>query len=224
MIFNILKHIKIPVREQFRKIYNKFREFTMIPEDEYIRNLLLAEQVVGIEGSIVECGVWRGGMIAGIASIFGLKRSYYLFDSFEGLPAAAEIDGIAAIKWQSEKDSPLYFDNCKAEMEFAEKAMALSLSSTEKVFYVKGWFNETLTTENFNENISLLRLDADWYESTMTCLEFFFPKVVPGGLIIIDDYHMWEGCSKAVHDYLSRNNCTERISQFENKTAFILKK
>jgi O-methyltransferase len=224
MKFNILKQKKISDADQFRKVYNKFCEFTMIPEEEYIRNLFLAKQVSEIEGAIVECGVWRGGMIAGLASVFGLKKSYYLFDSFEGLPTAEKIDGMAAIQWQSEKYSPLYFDNCKAEMSFAENAMSISLPSTEKVFYVKGWFNKTLNTENFNDNIALLRLDADWYESTMSCLEFFFPKVVSGGLIIIDDYHMWEGCSKAVHDYLSQNNCTERISQFENRTAFILKK
>lgn len=208
----------------FLKTFNKFKDYTMIPEDEYIRNLQLAKQVDDLEGVVVECGVWRGGMIAGIAFILDSKKKYYLFDSFEGLPPAKPNDGIGATKWQSETDSPVYFDNCKAEITFAQTAMKMALNSMDDVHIVKGWFSETLVDKNFNEKISLLRLDGDWYDSTMECLEFFFPKVILGGLIIIDDYHFWEGCSKAVHDYLSNHKSFERISQFDDRTAFIRKK
>jgi hypothetical protein len=45
----------------------------------------------------------------------------------------------------------------------------------------------------------------------MICLEYLFPKVIKGGLIILDDYHVWDGCSKALHDYLSKYKCSERI-------------
>ncbi|MEO8414423.1 MAG: TylF/MycF/NovP-related O-methyltransferase [Ginsengibacter sp.] len=80
-----------------------------------------------------------------------------------------------------------------------------------------------MNEKNFNSKIAVLRLDGDWYESTMSCLKFLFPKVVPGGMIIIDDCHIWEGCTKAVHDYLSNFERPERICQFENKTAYIIK-
>lgn len=204
-------------------IFKRFSDYTMIPKDEYLRNLALAEKTVNTKGTIVECGVWRGGMIAGIAAIHGKDREYYLFDSFEGLPEVKGIDGKDALEWQSDTTSPYYFDNCKAEIGFAQQAMLKALGSDEHTHFIKGWFIETLNEGNFDAPISLLRLDGDWYDSTMACLEYLFPKVVPGGMIIIDDYYTWEGCAKAVHDYLSRNARSERICQFNNRTAYIIK-
>lgn len=225
MKFGLLKLKYIYRLMQFGKLYKRFSEYTMIPEDEYIRNLFLAKKAETVEGVIVECGVWRGGMIGGIAKLLGPQKKYYLFDSFDGLPLAKDIDGEEAFKWQSEKESSYYFDNCKAEIDFAQKVMNLALGKiSNNTFFIKGWFNETMNEDNFNESISLLRLDGDWYESTMTCLNFLFPKVVTGGIIIIDDYHTWEGCTKAIHDYLSKNNRPERICQFENRTAYLIKR
>ena len=54
----------------------------------YIANLVLSGRAAGVPGAIVECGTWKGGMIAGIASLLGASREYYLYDSFEGLPPA----------------------------------------------------------------------------------------------------------------------------------------
>jgi len=81
--------------------------------------------VQGIAGSVVECGVWRGGMIAGLSRILGSRR-YFLFDSFEGLPPAKPIDGQAAIDYQRNTTSPTYYDNCAAPSEFAVRAMQLA--------------------------------------------------------------------------------------------------
>ncbi len=183
----------------------------MITRNEYVECLSLITQVKKLPGCIVECGVWRGGMMAGMAEVLGPKRHYYLFDSFEGLPPAKEIDGQAAIEWQKDTKSPGYYDNCKAEMEWAEKAMKKSGAANYKL--VKGWFDNTVPTYKLDEPIALLRLDADWYDSTMVCLEHFFPKVAKGGLIILDDYYVWDGCSKALHDYLSKNKRPERIHE-----------
>src|SRR6187399_2470340 len=105
-----------------RRIYEKFREFTMIESDTYAGNLSLASKVTGVSGCVVECGVWRGGMSAGLATILGADRNYFLFDSFEGLPPAKEIDGDAALNWQLNKESPNYYDNCTAGEEYARRA------------------------------------------------------------------------------------------------------
>jgi O-methyltransferase len=226
----MVRIIYIRIRNYFRfrktlleyNLYRKYSKFTMIPVEEYIRNLILAKRIKEIKGCIVECGVWRGGMIAGISEILGNQRNYYLFDSFEGLPIAKEIDGKSALAWQADKTAYGYYDNCKAEIKYAKEAM--QFSKNEKVHITKGWFNETLSHTQIIEPIALLRLDADWYESTMQCLDNLFDKVVPNGLIIIDDYYVWDGCSKACHDYLSKNNRSERIFQFQGKTAFIIKK
>jgi O-methyltransferase len=204
---NYLKRLKDI--SKYSSVYRKYKEFTMLSQKEYIECLSLTAQFKNIEGCIIECGVWRGGMIGGIANVIGKDRNYYLFDSFEGLPKAKEIDGHSAIEWQKDVNSPGYYDNCKAEMEWAEKAMKKSGAENYKL--VKGWFNETIPDYPIKEPIAVLRLDGDWYDSTMTCLEGFFNKVAKGGLIIIDDYYVWDGCSKALHDYLSKNQRSERI-------------
>ena len=90
-------------RRNLLAVYEKYAAFTMIPQSEYLLNLQLAETAGGIEGAVVECGVWRGGMIAGIAEVLGSSRDYILCDSFQGLPKAQPIDGAAALTWQSDK-------------------------------------------------------------------------------------------------------------------------
>lgn len=187
----------------------------MIPEKEFIQNLELTTQFKKVQGIVVECGVWRGGMSAAIADVLGSERSYYLFDSFAGLPPAKSIDGEGAIAWQNNKSSETYYDNCSAEMKWAQEAMSLSAGKNTCII-IKGWFNETLSKFDPNEKIAVLRLDGDWYDSTMECLNSLYPKVNSGGLIIIDDYYLWDGCAKAVHDYLSKNEIPARIKQFNN--------
>jgi O-methyltransferase len=205
----------------FHKIHNRFSTYTMISSMQYADNLALCKTIIPLKGDIVECGVWRGGMIAGISFLLGNNRHYYLFDSFEGLPKVSEKDGAEAKAWQNDSSSSSYYDNCSAEQDFAKKAM--SLANTKNYSLIKGWFNETLPLFNKTDAIALLRLDGDWYESTMICLKHLFPKVVTGGIIIIDDYYTWEGCTKAVHDYLSEHQRTEKIQQSSNGVCYIIK-
>lgn len=209
------KSTKIPAH-----LYRKYKTFTMLPQITFNDNLQICREFENVNGSIVECGVWCGGMIAGIAEMLGNKHDYLLFDSFEGLPAAKEIDGISALNWQKKINDPSYYDNCKADITFAETAMRLSNAVNYKIF--KGWFSETIPNCNV-EKIAILRLDADWYDSTMECLMYLFPKVVRGGCIIIDDYYTWSGCSKAVHDYLSLNKLDMRIYQKNNRVCYLVK-
>lgn len=203
--------MKIPLSsERVQEIYTKYRDFTMIPSDVYALNLDLCYQEAPEHGCIVECGVWRGGMAAGISDVLP-GRCTYLFDSFEGLPPAKEIDGKAALDWQAQKDGPAYFDNCRAEQHFAQRAMAMSRAGSVDI--MAGWFSDTVPSFVSPEPIAVLRLDGDWYDSTMVCLESLYPHVMSGGLIIIDDYYAWDGCARAVHDYLSRHGIVDRIRQ-----------
>jgi O-methyltransferase len=201
--------------------YRMMREYTMITSYLYMKNLALAARFKNVKGAIVECGTWRGGMIAGIARTLGNDRQYFLYDSFEGLPPAREIDGVTAMEWQADKTSKKYYDNCKAEMSFAESAMKLSGASHYQIH--KGWFNDTLPGYESKNIIAVLRLDGDWYDSTMECLNNLYRYVVPGGLIIIDDYHTWDGCTRAVHDFISKNNLPVRICQYDNTLCYWVK-
>lgn len=202
--------------------FQRLSQYTMVPSAAFIENLKLAEKVATIQGCVVECGVWRGGQIAGIASVLGKHRRYYLFDSFEGLPPATDKDGEAAINWQRDSESPGFHDNCTATEDWAAKAMHIAGCTDFQL--VKGWFSSTVPNFDFPEPIALLRLDGDWYDSTMVCLSHLFPRVLPGGMIIIDDYHAWDGCSKALHDYLSAHDRSERILQFNNSVCYLIKR
>ncbi len=209
--------------EKYTQLYEKYQNYTMVSKKAFINNLkLVAEKLPpSPSGDIVECGVWRGGMIAAISEVIGSHRSYYLYDSFEGLPDAQDIDGLAAKQWQKNTNSKYYHDNCRAEQAYAEKAM--QLAHAPHCFFKKGWFEQTIPQAQFSDGISLLRLDADWYDSTMICLKYLYPQIVNKGLIIIDDYYTWEGCAKAVHDYLSTQASTSRVHQFHDTIAYIIK-
>lgn len=202
-------------------VYSRFSDETLVRLGDYCANLRLARLFRHLSGAIVECGTWKGGMIAGLACVFGPARRYCLFDSFEGLPAAKEIDGEAARRWQADTRSPEYYDNCRASLEDAERAMRRAGVPNAKI--VKGWFDETLSRSVIPEGIALLRMDADWYDSTRCILDNLFHQVVPGGCVIVDDYHCWDGCARAVHDFLSREKRPERIRTFNDRVAFLVK-
>lgn len=195
----------------YRRIFNKYRDFTMVPEKIFLHNLQIAETVQAVEGCVIECGVWRGGMIAGLAELLGNQREYFLFDSFEGLPAAQAIDGPKALAWQADVNARAYYNNCAAPIEIARNVMRDSGAS--QVTFVAGWFRDTLPAFKPPTPIALLRLDGDWYESTMLALTHLYPHIAAKGLIIVDDYYTWDGCSRAVHEFLARESSTWRIRQ-----------
>src|SRR6267378_562747 len=122
----------------------KYGSFTMIPPAVFVANLATAQKYSDVPGCVVECGVWRGGMIAGMAEVLGPDRRYVLFDSFEGLPPAQAIDGTSAQAWQANTNAAGYHDNCRAEMAHAERAMRLAGATRAEL--VKGWFDQTVPT------------------------------------------------------------------------------
>lgn len=205
----------------YNSLYIKYSEFTMLPQDTFVSNLDLCNQFSNVEGDIVECGVWRGGMAASLAEVMGKTRKIHLFDSFEGLPPAKEIDGKEALAWQADINSVGYYNNCAADESFV--IAALKIANHENYRLYKGWFQHTLDGYQ-GEEIAILRLDADWYDSVKECLVKLFPQVAAGGIVVIDDYYTWDGCAKAVHDYLAEMRSASRIYQWNNQIAYIIKK
>jgi O-methyltransferase len=205
-------------RVQYRTLFAKYREFTMVSPGAFAANCAVAAGQVSVEGCVIECGVWRGGMSAALAEIMGPERPYYLLDSFEGLPPATAKDGAAAVEWQRSKASPWYHDNCRAEQSYARRAMALS--PARRVEYVQGWFEETLPSFKPTAPIALLRLDADWYDSTKVCLRHLMPSMAPNGVVLVDDYYSWEGCARAIHEFLaSEDGNGWRVVQRDNSVC-----
>ena len=206
---------------KYSLLFKKYRPYTMIPESEFITNLDLCNHFKDLRGDFVECGVWRGGMCAAVAELLGPRRKVHLFDSFQGLPGAKDIDGKEAIAWQKDTTSAGYYDNCRAEESFALQAMKLASHNNYQVH--RGWFDQTVPQFG-NHPIAILRLDGDWYDSILVCLDHLFPNVVQGGIVLLDDYYTWDGCTKAVHDYLSRIKSPSRVHQWNNQVAYIIKK
>jgi O-methyltransferase len=194
---------------------------TMVPEDALAFTWSEAVRLAASEvrGDFVECGVWKGGCSFGMALaqrnlLKDARRPVWMFDSFEGLPPATPRDGCAALAYQQNTDAPEYLDNCRAEYpEVNARALELGLSTTECKI-VPGWFDQTLPfhVQALEERrISLLRIDADWFEPVLFVLETLGPLVSENGVIIVDDYYVWDGCARAVHAYLARNDLSWRI-------------
>lgn len=206
------------------RLWRKFRSLTMVPKKRFFDNLFLARYYTQRNnlsgGCYVECGTWAGGTSFSIMSACRSIKQWYFFDSFEGLPTAGPKDG-AHVK-EKQKSGRLLHNNNMADYETFVKNLEKTRRGDQKVKVHKGWFNETLPTSAPTMPISILRLDGDWYDSIMVCLEHLFDKVVQGGLIIIDDYYDNNGCSRAVHDFLSRRSSVQRIRQSAKGIAYII--
>jgi len=164
-----------------------------------------------IKGNLVECGVAQGGA----AALMGLvafennenSRKLWLFDSYEGLPETSEKDFSSENKKSAGKFiRPLSQGSCLGTYEQVENLLFSKLNMKRKnIKMVKGWFKNTLPEyKNKIDKISVLRIDADWYESTKCCLENLYDNVVKNGFIIIDDYGTCFGAKKAVDEFLEK--------------------
>ncbi|HEX7005629.1 MAG TPA: TylF/MycF/NovP-related O-methyltransferase [Alphaproteobacteria bacterium] len=198
-------------------LWRRNAAITMIPRDAYIGNLFLVSRALRdpalAGGCIVECGTWRGGMSCGLLAVGGIGREYHFFDSFEGLPPAGALDGARAVAWQAEPGAPKLNNNCAATYDEVSRNLARAALRGQRYEIHRGWFQDTLPAFPRDKPIAVLRLDGDWYDSTMVCLDYLFDKVMPGGIILLDDYLHWEGCTRAVHDFLASRKAAEGIRQ-----------
>ena len=173
-----------------------------------IANLVAATKYVNnleIQGAFVECGVWRGGS----AMAFCLSnleqgvntRELFLLDTYEGFSQVNEVDfEISNGKMASDllKIDTNYL--CYANLDDVKIGMQETKYPTDKIHYLVGdVINTDLTL--LPKEIAILRLDTDYYESTKWELENLFPLLVPGGVLIIDDYDHWNGCRQACDEY-----------------------
>ncbi len=179
---------------------------------ERIYSLIEATKYIvkkGIEGDIVECGVWRGGSVMAIIKVLqamgSSDRKIYLYDTFEGMtePGAEDVSvhGSLAKKLldeneKSEKDTIWAYSG----IEVVKKNVYSMGYHPEKIHFVQGRVEDTIPAIK-PDKISLLRLDTDWYESTKHELEHLFPGLSRGGVLILDDYGHWKGARKATDEY-----------------------
>lgn len=167
-----------------------------------------------IPGAIVECGVWKGGsMMAAAKTLLRLEHSdrhLYLFDTFEGmpLPGAADVSfsGTPAQEmFERTRTAQDRSDWCAASLQEVRAVMQATGYDSDKIHFVQGKVEETIP-DAAPEQIALLRLDTDWYESTHHELLHLYPRLASGGVLILDDYGYWMGARKATDEFLAQNN------------------
>jgi O-methyltransferase len=162
-----------------------------------------------IPGDIVECGVWRGGnMLIAKELCKGapLPRKFYLYDTFTGMAAPTGADvtmsGEPAEKTFRARERADYTDWVYASLDDVRGNFRDAGLLDDAAVFVKGKVEDTLRdAANLPGAIALLRLDTDFYESTKAELETLYPRLVPGGVLIVDDYGHWQGARKAVDEY-----------------------
>lgn len=166
-----------------------------------------------VPGAIVECGVWKGGSMMVVAhTLLDLGRSdidLYLFDTFEGMVEPTERDadwrGMRADALLAEEpDREGSFIWARARLDQVEAAMRSVSYPNARTHLVKGRVEETIPAQA-PDKIALLRLDTDWYESTKHELVHLYPRLAPGGVLIIDDYGWWRGAGEATDEYFREN-------------------
>lgn len=174
-----------------------------------------------VDGDFLELGVARGGCAALMGkTIFDKdepecpQRNLWLFDSFEGLPdpTADDYDDVKG-EGTGEHVHVLTQGSCLGTLEEVKGLMLdIMRFPADRIIFVKGWFQDTIPVYREKiQNIALLRVDGDWYESTKCCLEGLYDKVVLGGAVIIDDYASCYGCQKAVDEFISKRKLKVQI-------------
>jgi hypothetical protein len=207
-----------------KEVVEKVKSHTMTNPERIVSLIRAVEYIEknDIEGSVVECGVWKGGSM--MAALLALKnknntnREAYLFDTYEGMSEPKDYDqsyrnesAIEAYKAKSEYWNRI---KCLSNIEEVHFNVASTEYPAQNIHFVKGKVEDTIPDVLPNK-IAILRLDTDWYESTLHELQHLYPKLVEGGVLIIDDYGHWQGCRKAVDEYFEAHNIKMYLSRID---------
>jgi O-methyltransferase len=201
----------------FQKVLlKKVRPYTMT-SDARVAVLESAVRHVAAQnypGAFVECGVARGGSTMAMAYTLielGIyDRDIYLYDTFEGMPEPDDVDRgrfgePAGRSWRKRRDETGRSTWINHGLDEVRANLAETGYPDDRLHFVKGKVEETLATEAPPGAIALLRLDTDWHASTRAELNHLYPKLVRGGIVIVDDYFRWQGARKAVDEYVAEH-------------------
>ena len=201
--------------ELFGKLYNLVEPLSMVNEAGLYLTYQAAKNIAqnSTPGAIVECGVWRGGASILIAETLNAMKitdkTFYLYDTFSGMSKPTELDvkstGLIAHEKFNETYDPDTNETewCLATLSEVKSHVIKCNYPYENFRFIQGKVEDTIPAK-IPQRIALLRLDTDWYESTKHELEHLYNLVVPGGIVIIDDYTAWAGSRKATDDFIGK--------------------
>jgi O-methyltransferase/macrocin O-methyltransferase/8-demethyl-8-(2,3-dimethoxy-alpha-L-rhamnosyl)tetracenomycin-C 4'-O-methyltransferase len=169
--------------KEYKEIYKDIinQGITMVSEERFETILRYKDNISKIDGDIVECGVWAGGMSIFLSKLFPTKK-IWVCDSYEGC--------------QNPSDGDYYFENEKHTKGMYSISLETvkdnfiknNLPDDKRINFLKGWVKDTLKPEICPiKDIALLRIDVDSYSATLEVLDYLYSKVKSGGIIIFDD-------------------------------------
>jgi hypothetical protein len=204
------RHFPEDIDTTTKDIFNLVRPYTMTGPERVFALRQAVHYVIHnrIPGGIVECGVWKGGSMIAVARTMmelGVSDRYlWLYDTFDGMsePSSHDVSlgGETAFELLAKSDKETSSVWAFAPLDEVRQNLHSTGYPEDKILYVQGKVEETIPG-NAPEQISILRLDTDWYESTRHELVNLYPRLSPGGVLIIDDYGHWAGSQKAVDEY-----------------------
>ncbi len=185
-----------------REILTEWPTLTMGVDEAYmIRACVLRTSKV--EGDLAEVGVYRGASARVICEAKG-DRPLYLFDTFEGLPEPGQLD--SAFK--------------KGEYACSLESVRQYLSGFPNVDFFQGYFPGTSGPVQAR-CFSFVHLDVDLYESTFAALEFFYPRMSPGGIILSHDYVIFPGVRSAFDEFFAQK--PEPVVELSGNQCLVVK-
>lgn len=221
-------HASAPDMEpEFWPLHDACREATMTSTERLYALFKAVEYVArsGIPGDLVECGVWRGGSVMMMALALerfgGVGRRLYCFDTFTGMPPPDPRDvhgksGVPAAELLAMADKAAERSVWAiAPLDVVRGNLASTGYPPELITYCEGKVEDTLP-EFAPEEIALLRLDTDWYESTRHELVHLYPRLAAGGVLIIDDYGYWRGARQATDEYFLQTRHKMLLNRIDN--------
>ena len=201
------------------------KPYTLVADTRLASLYDLATQVCrsGVPGNFVECGTYRGGTSALLAQVLrqqGKGRKLFAFDTFEGMPKSTDFDkhnnmsaertGCVPGKWKSSLGN--------------FNALLRHFKVSNLVVPTKGLFRDTLPKMKATIGpIAFLHADADFYESTLDIFNNLYAKIVPGGIIQVDDYGWWDGCRKAIHEFEEARGVEFKLQRIDETGVWFAK-
>jgi hypothetical protein len=209
----------------FAMHYIRGSAVTMLPRVRLENVRFCIETVIreNIPGDLIEAGVWRGGgsiFMSGTLRALGSDRITWAADSFEGLP---EPDA-SHPKEHEFYHSPVmqkHYAKMAASLEEVQENFRKYGLLSDRTRFLKGWFKDTLPRAPITR-LSIMRLDGDYYDSTMDALTALYTKLSPGGFAIIDDFgeDLWTDCRQAVEDFRRLHGISDPLTMVDSRCAF----
>lgn len=217
-IYQIIKYKK-------KNIFNLFKNNIFKEKSDLIKNSLkfyfLLSNIKKKKINIVECGVGAGDSLSCIhkvSKLMNLETQIWAFDSFEGFPNFTSEDEGKYKRGYNKPNYKLY------DVQYVKKTMksyGIDAEQIAKCKFVKGFFPESF--KNYNGDfIDFLHIDVDLYQSYKYCLEYFWPYLNEGSIVVFDEYknkndlYKWPGASKAIDEFFLKKNLDVHKIRQEN--------